>query len=156
MSTSTAAAPDVIQDLLDKFDSEDEKTKAGAAGVDEDIMAELKRRGHVTRERINPMKLCIHHLNRGSVIGNSMNLDPLIANIVEMSFSWKECEHAICMRLAPHDHESENAYREWCESAPSTCPRLRPAVQGLLLLPAATPTQAYGRFSKGVVQLIRS
>ena len=113
---------DVIQELLDKFESDDEKTKAGASGVDEDIMAELKRRGHVTRTRIDPMKISIDHRNRGSVIGNSMNLEPLLNNIVEMSFAWKECEHAICMRLAPNDRESEDAYRIWCESAPVDLP----------------------------------
>jgi hypothetical protein len=51
-----------------------------------------------------------------------MNLSRLIKNVVDLSFSWKECEHAICMRLAPDDHESEDKYRIWCEEAVTDLP----------------------------------
>jgi hypothetical protein len=129
MSTSTADASqpsslrfDKVQFQIGKFDSDDVKTSAGAAGVDEEIMTELKIRGHVSRQRIDPMLVCIHHQDRGGVIGNSMNLSRLIKNVVGLSFPWKECEHALCMRLEPNDHESEDKYRIWCEEANTDLP----------------------------------
>jgi hypothetical protein len=87
-------------------------------------MAELRNRGWVTRRQINPMELNIHHLNRGGVVGNSSNLTRLVDNIVEMNFAWKECEHALCMKVEPEDKESENAYRTWCEESTVDLPKV--------------------------------
>ena len=106
---------DMVQFYIGKLDSDDDQTCAGAAGVDEDIIAELKKRGNVERKQLDPMIAGIHNLNRGAVIGNSINIDPMVENIVKLSFSWKECEHALCIAVAPGDHESEDAYRIWCE-----------------------------------------
>ena len=94
-STPSSKKIDKIQLQIDKFDSDDAMTKAGAAGVDEEIMAELKIQGWVSRQQIDPMELNIHHLNRGGVIGNSMNLLRLVDNICDLNFAWAECEHAL-------------------------------------------------------------
>ena len=74
---------DIVQFLIDKFDSDDSMTSVVAVGVDEDIIAELTRRGHVRKEQINLMEVAIHHLNRGVVIGNSMNLNPMVENLTK-------------------------------------------------------------------------
>ena len=41
---------DLVQSLINKFDSEDTMTSKGAAGVDEDIVHELMKRGHATKK----------------------------------------------------------------------------------------------------------
>ena len=44
----------------------------GPSGADATIMAILVRRGHASKRRIHPMKVGIHHLNRGGVIGGKL------------------------------------------------------------------------------------
>ena len=82
-SAAGSEEKDMVQYYIDKFDSDDTLTSAGAAGVDEDIIAELTKRGHVVCKQIDPMQVAIHHLNRGGVIGNTMNLDPMLENIAK-------------------------------------------------------------------------
>ena len=108
---------DMAQYYIDKFDSGDASTSIGAGRVDLDIIDVLTQRGHVARKHIDPRLVAIHHENRGGVIGNSMNLDPMVKNITELSFSWKECEHAMCIGVAPGDTTTEDAYRIWCEES---------------------------------------
>ena len=74
---------DLIRYYIDKFDSDDDLTSSGASGVDEDIITELRRRGHCESDQINPMLVGIHHLNRGGVIGNSMSVGRRIDNLVK-------------------------------------------------------------------------
>ena len=50
----------------------------GAAAADEQILRILFERGHASEKQISPMKVCFHRLNRGGVIGNSMEVHPLM------------------------------------------------------------------------------
>ena len=90
---------DLIRHQINLFDSKDCMTQSGAAGVDEKIMKELQKRGDIKIMQMDPMKVCIHRKNRGSVIGNSQNL-PILINVSYPShgrsartpfvFAWKK------------------------------------------------------------------
>ena len=106
---------DRIQFLIDQFDSDDAMTSAGVAGVDEDIIEELLKRGHAVKGvQVDPMHVGIYYKNRGGVIGNSCNLTKITDDVTKLGWSWKECSHALCMKLASGDTTTEDAYRIWC------------------------------------------
>ena len=63
------------------------------------------------------MKVGIHHLNRGGVIGASRDVKNLMDNIGELHWNDDMCSHAICVEIANGDRIDEDAFRNWCEDA---------------------------------------
>ena len=89
----------------------------GPSGVDATIMAILRTRGQATKRKIHPMKVGIHHLNRGGVIGASLEVVKLMDNICELSWNDDECSHALCVEIKKGDRFGEDEFRKWCEDA---------------------------------------
>ena len=111
-----------VKIILDQY----AKNQMGAAGADERIMEILFKLGFAREMRIHPMEVGFHKLNRGAILGNSMAVHVILANIFHMSFSWKECSHAICVRVGMEDRSHEDAFREWCSESPVDFPPVRP------------------------------
>ena len=63
------------------------------------------------------MKVGFHNMNRGGVLGHSMNVQRIMENIAALWFSWKECDHALCVDKAEGDTSDEDAYRKWCDES---------------------------------------
>ena len=88
MSDYCEDAVAMVQSHIDRFDSIDDATSAGAVSVDEDIINILVSRGRAWENmQIHPMLVAIHHLNRGGVIGNSCNLNIMLSTVVKLSLS---------------------------------------------------------------------
>ena len=69
MSDYCEDAVDMVQFHIDRFDSLDDATSAGAVGVDEEIIKVLVSRGHARETaQLDLMLVAIHHLNRGGVM----------------------------------------------------------------------------------------
>ena len=77
----------------------------------------LFQKEYARREQTHPMKVGIHKLNRGGGVGNSMNVHKILEHIAALWFSWKECDHALCIESDPKDRSDEDEYRTWCETA---------------------------------------
>ena len=91
--------------------------RIGASGADEHICAILFKAGYAHSKQISPMKVGFHKMNRGGVLGHSMNVQRIMGNIAALLFSWKECDHSLCVDKAEGDTSDEDAYRKWCDES---------------------------------------
>ena len=89
--------PDEIRAILDRY----LKHEIGAAGADGQIAKILIRIGHARKERLHPMRVCFHRLNRGGVIGSSQDVEPLMEDIAHVFWSDAETDHALCVEVEP-------------------------------------------------------
>ena len=113
---------DPIRAILIKYGEH----QIGPAGADSQIMAILFRRGFASKRKRHPMKVGIHRLNRGGVIGASMEVELLMDEIAELFWNNEAAAHALCVEIAPGDTSDENAFREWCEAAEVDLPPVLP------------------------------
>ena len=113
---------DEIREILIRY----AKGDIGPPGADHEIMAILRRRGHVASKKIPPMLVGIHQLNRGGAIGTSKGVRTLMDKIMALNWNDDECRHAICVELEGLDRTDENEFRTWCENAGSDFPAVLP------------------------------
>ena len=107
-----AALPEIATHLRDYACG-----KIGASGADERICIILFQAGYAQRKQIHSMKVGFHNMNCGGVLGHSMNVQRIMENIAVLWFSWKECDHALCVDKAEGDTSDEDAYRKWCDES---------------------------------------
>ena len=84
----------------------------GACGADGQITAWLFKKGLAVRKKLHALKVGIHHRNRGSVIGHSMEVPRLMGDIVGNFWNPEQCAHAICVEIEEGDFEDEDAFRD--------------------------------------------
>ena len=89
----------------------------GPPGADGQIMAILIKKGHAFRKQIRPMRVGIHRLNRGGMIGASKGVRDLMDKLADLHWNDDERRHALCIQLDAGDREDEKAFREWCEKS---------------------------------------
>ena len=113
---------DEIRAILIRYD----KGEIGPPGADHEIMAILRKRGHVSKKQIHPMLVCIHRLNRGGMIGTSKGVRTLMDKIAGLHWNDEATAHAICVQLEDSDRTDEDEFRTWCENAGSDFPEVPP------------------------------
>ena len=113
---------DEIRAILIRYD----KGEIGPPGADHEIMAILRKRGHVSRKQIHPMLVCVHRLNRGGMIGTSKGVRTLMDKIAGLHWNDEATAHAICVQLEDSDRTDEDEFRTWCENAGSDFPEVPP------------------------------
>ena len=98
----------------------------GCAGADGQIMIILIGLGLAVTRKIRPMKVGIHHLNRGGVIGASMEVGQLMDEICDLFWNPAMCIHALCVEIESGDRHDEDCFRSWCAAAEVDLPPVPP------------------------------
>ena len=113
---------DEVRAVLNRY----AKGDIGPSGADLEIMKILRGQGQLRNQKIPPMLVGIHRLNRGGAIGTSKGVRTLMDKIAVLHWNDDECRHAICVELAGFDRTDEDEFRTWCENAGSDFPTVPP------------------------------